>query len=506
MKCPNCGADNGANDKFCGYCGTKLEIVEAIPEAAKETAAQPTKKKGKGPIIGLIVFLVVAVFAVGSVFAYNMLTKSSKTPEQLLAESMLELFEAEQGEYRSTIRVEDLTIDLEDSQEAMIGDLIQNMVIKTVARYDMDQARVEGQMDLEMMSTSLVSLDFYLDTEMLMLDIPLIHDKSLYIRHEDLAEMVQGQMVQNLVMNALIGFGMTSEMEETEPLIAPSQIQEAIDIAGSLLDRDQYETYETIDRTPYLELLAAYLLEVVPTLNEGSFEIGDATYEGTTFNMVYNPEESDWLMSDILEELAEDPQVTMFIEEVLSTFFDKIIQEENYLLYALLMEEDPTVIDEWSSVYGPDLKELQASLVDDVRDGMKNAKYEIRDVTDELAYNPYTYGMDMDAMYDNLDMATKIYMDDKNFLRGQSSQMTMLIPTGYGDDETTEDAITISIETVYASIGGEVVFDGVDTEKGLNLGAMDQEAMMTFITEVQENVTENIMNNPMFSDLFIMGY
>jgi len=506
MKCPNCGADKGTNDKFCGYCGTKLEIVEPIPEAAIETAAQPTKKKGKGPIIGMIVFLVVSVFAVTSVFAYNRLVNNSKTPEELLAESMLELFDAEQGEYRSTIRVEDLDMKLEDSQEAMIGDLIANMVIKTVARYDMDQARVEGQIDLEMMSTSLVSLDFYLDTEMLMLDIPLIHDKSLYIRHEDLAKLVQGQMVQNLVMNAIMGFGMTSESEETEPLIAPSQIQEAIDIGGSLLDRNQYETYGTIDRTPYLELLAAYLLEVVPTLSEGDFEIGDTSYKGTTFNMVYDQEESDWLMSDMLEELSEDPQVTLFIEEVMTTFFDKIIQEENYLLYALLMEEDPTLMDEWLPAYGPNLKELQESLVEQVGEGMKNAKYEIRDVTADLAYNPYTYGMDMNTMYEDLDMSTKIYMDDKNVLRGQSSQMTVLIPSSNGQDGAPEDSITISIETVYANIGGEVVFDGVDTEKALDLGTMDQEAMMTFITEVQKNVTENIMNNPMFKDLFIMGY
>ncbi|MDQ2995717.1 MAG: zinc ribbon domain-containing protein, partial [Chloroflexota bacterium] len=42
MKCPTCGAENEAGNRFCEQCGSRIEPSGGFPQAQVALAAQPT--------------------------------------------------------------------------------------------------------------------------------------------------------------------------------------------------------------------------------------------------------------------------------------------------------------------------------------------------------------------------------------------------------------------------------------------------------------------------------
>ncbi|MFL5802519.1 MAG: zinc ribbon domain-containing protein, partial [Roseiflexaceae bacterium] len=55
MKCPNCGTENDAANRFCDQCGSRLEPSGAVPQAQAVLAAQPTAAAATCPSCGAVV-------------------------------------------------------------------------------------------------------------------------------------------------------------------------------------------------------------------------------------------------------------------------------------------------------------------------------------------------------------------------------------------------------------------------------------------------------------------
>src|SRR5689334_11503455 len=55
MKCPTCGTENDAANRFCDQCGSRLEPSGASPQVAAAVAAQPTAAAATCPSCGAVV-------------------------------------------------------------------------------------------------------------------------------------------------------------------------------------------------------------------------------------------------------------------------------------------------------------------------------------------------------------------------------------------------------------------------------------------------------------------
>jgi FHA domain/Double zinc ribbon/zinc-ribbon domain len=55
MKCPTCGTENDAANRFCDQCGSRLEPSGAVPQAQAVLAAQPTAAAATCPSCGAVV-------------------------------------------------------------------------------------------------------------------------------------------------------------------------------------------------------------------------------------------------------------------------------------------------------------------------------------------------------------------------------------------------------------------------------------------------------------------
>src|SRR6266487_4041816 len=55
MKCPTCGTENDAANRFCDQCGSRLEPSGAAPEMQAAIASQPTAAAATCPSCGAVV-------------------------------------------------------------------------------------------------------------------------------------------------------------------------------------------------------------------------------------------------------------------------------------------------------------------------------------------------------------------------------------------------------------------------------------------------------------------
>src|SRR5262245_22901776 len=55
MKCPTCGTENDAANRFCDQCGSRLDAGAAAPSAQAALAAQPTAAAATCPSCGAVV-------------------------------------------------------------------------------------------------------------------------------------------------------------------------------------------------------------------------------------------------------------------------------------------------------------------------------------------------------------------------------------------------------------------------------------------------------------------
>ena len=72
-KCPACGFDNDDQMIFCGGCGKRFDAVYAAPAPVAETPVNTKKKKKrkKGLIVGVVIFLILALASGILIWLYN---------------------------------------------------------------------------------------------------------------------------------------------------------------------------------------------------------------------------------------------------------------------------------------------------------------------------------------------------------------------------------------------------------------------------------------------------
>lgn len=513
MRCPSCGAGNSENDKFCAFCGQNLsEAIE--PEPTDKTDAELTpegvstfdepvistntaevetkKKRRKAPLIILIVLLISGLLA-GGVYAYTKLMPKALTPEELLTEAYFSMLEAESGEIVSTVSFDDIDVEIYEADIEMIVAILEDIEFGSKMRFDINTRQIEGKIELEMMGADFLSMAYYLDTEVMMIDVPFIYDQAFYMTLEDLVNLLQGPMIDNLMYGSN-GFSDTPIITEETPKLDYKEIENAMDIVISIFEKDQYTSYDNIDQTMYKALITSYYKEVITKI--------DVHEDGIEYVMPYNGKEANYLAEDTLELLLDDPDFIVFIEEVINVFYDKVVAEKNILLYALLTDEDPMSIDAWEGAL------FEAELEIKRQEILKNLEEELKDLDGELIANLYApanmYQSDLGIgdvnQYANIDVVMEL--DEENRFDAQTTTIDMDLTELIGEDAS----LMITVDNNFEGIGQPVEFDGIDYKASLDLGALDEDGLMSLFMEIQNNVLENVEDNPMLNNLLEMGF
>ncbi len=524
MRCPSCNAENDQGDKFCAFCGEDLTktiqkaepTVELTPEGVRSSDIQEDLQEVKSPAIekkkskvGLVIGLIIAVLIVGagSVFAYTIFREPPKTPEERLIDGVFDLFEAESGELHTKFKVTDLQMEMDAYDSAMIKDLLSDMVIESVIKYDSKGKRLEGDLDLELLGTTLLTVDYYLDVDYLVVDVPLLYDQAMYFETGDLVAMLQ----DNYSDDMLDSFGGVGVIPDTSGLDIPvtpegfdaGSLKKSIERYLDLFAKDQYASYDLIDKTPYKEMMLPVMIEVIHLIEEGVYEVGydsSITYEGTRYKIDYNQDELELLMEDIVDYMANDENVHNFLEEVITMFIDQIIEEEDYVMYAMLMEKPMDEVTAWEgALYAAELELLKRETIDEMITNLKSAKSEMDKAKSDVSDSS---DVDVDQMLADAKLDVTIDLDDEGRIRATSVDVEMDL------SDAAEMPLVLAFEVrndiVHEDMG--ITFTGPILEGAVNVGAMTEDELEMFGVEVQTNLFQKIAENPMFSDLFNFGF
>lgn len=534
MKCKNCQAENPDNAIFCGSCGSKMPqatpvsqatpVPQSAPEtiqATKPVVPQPNaetvkakKKKSKLPIILVVLILIAALGVTGYVFGKDMVLSMFKSPEERLIDGLFDSMEARSGEIYTSIELEDLELTTSDPEsDASFEDLLKNMKIESMIRFDQEKRQFEGDLNLRLMGTSLVSADYYMTDEYLIVDVPLLYDQPMYWDLYTLLASLQegvsdGSFEAQLGMFATSDFGLESEIDRNV-YIDFERLDESYDNYKDMLDRDTYKSYDAIDWSDYKAIMVPYIEEHLDDIEDDEFEMdfdSDVSYKGSRYSVEYDYEESSELMKSLVEVLAEDDHIKVFLEEIVTMLIDRVIENEDYTMYALLLEEPMDDIEEWDGDFQDDLEDLQEDMFDDIEDAFDDLEDSVDDAEDQVISSQ---DLDIEELMDAMDIEMTLDLDEEGYFRSQIISVEGSLGEGGEIDLMSPsldfiEFIGFNIVNEFNLLDQEVEFDGIDKEDAIDIGRMNEEEMDEFEGQIQMHLFEALQNNPAFSGL--MGY
>lgn len=574
MQCPNCGKENIDGARFCGGCGHKLELQAEVVEQPNETVnsteateaeqgeTQPVeiqsaveeqvevqpieqastlptpttiintvptpvvpttepvkvKKKSKLPVLLIILVVIVAIGGAGYVFGKEYVLALFKTPEERLVDGFFNSFEARSGEIYTTIELEELELDTGDEQnnKDLIA-LIQDMKLETELIFDQNARELEGSLNLMKAGTSLVKVDYYLNDDYVIVDVPLLYDEPMYWELYALLDTARTGMTDGSFESNLSMFGAPSMDLPTGDTLVPEDayidfelLDESFEDYKELLDRDVYKSYDAIDWAPYKEVMVPYFETAIDSFEEDEYELeydSDMSFKGVRYEIEYDYDDYNDMIFELVEVLADDDNLKAFIEEVVTTWFETVIENEDYAMYALLSGESMDDVDEWDSDFEDDLTDLQDEILDNINDGLDDLDDSIEEAKDG-AY--YSTDVDVDDLMNTLDVNLTYDLDDEGYLRSQATH----IEGSLSDVMGGMDEMPISVEigqiaiksmVEFNNMDKEVDIEGIDKDDAVDVGSMNEEEMSEFQDELGANLIESLMSNPAFSEMLSGG-
>lgn len=554
MQCPNCGKENIDSAHFCGACGHKFEeqqvtepVVQDVAEPEvqevaetevqqapqlvepqqQSTVAQPVlpaaepvtpKKKSKLPVLLVILVLIAAISGAGYVFGREFVASLFKTPEERLVDGFFNSMEARSGEFYYVLELEELEIDSGDPEsDKMLQDILGDMKVESSVIYDQKAREMEGTLNLKMMGTSLVKADYYLNDDYVIVDVPLLYDEPMYWELHALIDSIRTGMNDGTLESSLSMFGETPDAPLVSPIVPEDTyidfelLDESFEDYKDLLDRDTFKSYDSIDWTPYKEVMIPYFEDAIDGMEESEFEMefdSDVTYDGVRYEIDYNYEDNSDMVFELVEVLSEDENIRAFLEEVFTTWIERIIENEDYAMYALISSESMDDVDEWDSDYEDELMDQLDDILDNMDDAFDDLSDTIEDAKDD-AY--YSTDVDIDELMDALAITMTYDLDNAGYLRSQLMEIEGSIAEATGGMANMPvalkiDKIKIKSMTEFNNLDQEVDIDGIDKDDAIDVGSMDEEELAQFQDELGANLLSSIMSNPAFSEMLMGGF
>lgn len=555
MKCSNCQKENSPGALFCAECGTKLEVevvnsIEATPipvvsdtplpvasndvstplpmptpippggKVGKKQKHQKKIKKSKAPkapkekkpkkrkskVLLIVILIIIISLAISAFFVFGKELSFFKSPEDKMADAIFKTFEARSGEIHAIFKFDDLTYESDNpEQDKIFEDLLKDLEISNILKFDGKEQELEGELGIEIKGTTLANIGYYVNNEYLILDAPIISDEPIAIDLPILLQSIidgsKDEGLSDLIGGEEIILGDMSDLTEKEELVDLELFNESYMDYKDMFDRDIYKSYDDLDWEPYKEYMIPYYESAIDDVEKGRFEMDfddEISYRGISYTIDYDRDDAEELSEDLAEVFINDDHIKDFIEEIISVLVERIVDNKDYIMYALLAEESMDEIDEWDKDYEDELEDIRDDMIDDMDDKFDELEDEKESKKEELLDNE---DVDIDTALDDATIKQTIRIDNDGYIRSNLMEIS-------GEVENLEEG-TITFEAVFLAeallFDEKVKIEGIDKEDAIDYGAMSEEEKEEFMEEIMMKLFGELQNNPIFEDMTSEG-
>ncbi|GMQ60378.1 hypothetical protein AN1V17_47780 [Vallitalea sediminicola] len=510
-KCPKCNGECLEESTFCGICGYKFtdktepeiineenilmendneqlnktdnnpiednpieksnmgdEVVdnnvieEGLYEVVEEGAVEENvtndndsnnnnAKKGNKVIAGVAVGLIVAVLALATVLIFGKDLFSEKGAEDKLVAAYEKLIDANTIDATYKFSFTDLDIqgmDTTDPQAALAVNIVKDFSFDVNTKMDRKEHIMEGVINVNMKNNKLLAADFYIDKELMGINIPFIYDKTFYMTWDSLFNKLK---------------------EETDISINWKDYLE-------LLDKDNYPSAKQIDRSKYNKLTSEFVKGILGDVTKESVRIGDENINCDKYPIQFDYVKMMEFTMKIMDEMVTDEDAKAFIYEVIDKVSEKIIANEDYTYFEMTEEEFKNGIEDFKNNYEEMLEEL---------DG--------KSILEKLAEEGE---FDINALPElkeaGINVSADLYIDKNNNIRKIDFIEEI-------NDTETNMKMGVKFEAVINSINKKLEFKGIDKSTSVNPIELDQQQLEKLIVDMQNTIMSKIMTNPFLS-------
>jgi len=545
MICSNCQNENVESAVFCSTCGSKLGVdlpkedkaeitsqeevaaslptpvptgtvpsvstpapantgmvAPPIPAPIPVAAQKPKKKRSKAPLIILLILIALALIS-AAVFAFGKGIAVFKSPEEKLVDALFKTYEARSGEVYSTFKFKKIAYESGNpEQDKIMVDLLKDLELKHVVRFDGKKQELEGELEIDIKGTNLAKIGYYLNNTYLIVDAPIAYEKPIAI---DLSSiLMELRSKKDTELGDLMDTGLDMSILDTaseEPILDLKELGKSYKNYKDMYDRDLYKSYKKLDWTPYKKYMISYYKSAIDEVEKGRFEMDfddNESYRGSAYSIDYDRDDVEDLSDDLFEVFIEDEHIRDLIEEVIDVIIKRVIDNKDYIMYAILAEEDFEDVEEWDKSYKKEMKGIKKDLLDDVDDAFDDLEDNREEKKDEALENA---DIDINTLLDDAKIKQTIQMDKAGYVR--SSQMEI-----EGTMEEEEGTV-ISFETVILTEGlnfdDDVDIKGMDKKDALDYSAMSAEEKGAFNQELMMKLYGEFQSNPIFSEATSFG-
>ncbi|MCT4688153.1 hypothetical protein [Vallitalea sp.] len=434
------------------------DIYEVIEEGTekvndiKEDDSNNRGNKGNKVVAGVAVGVIVAVLALATVLIFGKNLFSKKSGEEKLVDAYEKLLKANSIDLDYNFSFTDLDIqgmDTSDPQAALVANIIKDFSFDVNTKMDKKEHIMEGVINVNMQNNKLMAADFYVDKELVGINIPFIYDRTLYVTWDSLFNKIK---------------------EKTDISIDWKDYLE-------LLDKDNYPSAKNIDKSKYNELTSEFVKGILGNITKESVRVGDKNISCDKYPLQFDYSKMMEFVFKIMDEMVTDKDAKAFIYEVVDKVSEKIIANEDYTYFDITEEEFKNGIEEFKNNYEDMLDELDGKTI---LQKMAEEGFDINTLTD--------------LMEAGINIKADVFVDKNNTIRKVDFIEEI-------NDTKANMKMGVKLECVINSIDKKLEFNGVDKSEGVNPIELDQQQIEELIVEMQNTIMGKVMTNPFLSQL-----
>ena len=264
-----------------------------------------------------------------------------------------------------------------------------------------------------------------------------------------------------------------------------------IETMFGLLDRDHYPSLENVPPEAYRDRMAQYFEETLYEYVEAS--VGIEHEPLMHYHQRYDRRLEEYLMEDAFAMLAREPAFVAAIREAVDYVVDAAIRDRNYLIYGLIMEEG-SMPDAWEEDFTQRLNNNREALYARYTEYFSDVEATMDGVYDSL-YD--SYGSDFEAYSDDVQMDLTWVLDEEDHLLSRNAQVTYDLSRLVG----TESHLKLNVDSAFDHSLELIEFQGVERQGAVDVGQLALDELIGLATEITENVSAYLFDNPMMDGL-----
>ncbi|HAN10040.1 MAG TPA: hypothetical protein DCP90_05420 [Clostridiales bacterium] len=418
-------------------------------------------KKEKGlKVLLLVVLLGIAIYGSYAMFQGGKTYIKIEDDFDKLGNAYISTMLLKSYEVNQELKYEVVSMKEQASEGMPSNEDIKNLIagfklnVKTIKSQD---DKYNMNLDLMLDNTSFVKLDAYVDNDMLVLDMPGIYTKKMYIKYTDINKILKK--------------------------IDPSITEEInIDDYRELFAYENLGKLKEVDALSYYKLLKNKLKDGFK--NEGKANVAiiengkERAYSCENYELTLNQKQMLETTKEVLNKLISDEKVKLFAKDKMNEIFDILVKTEDYKLLNSTLEEITKAKEDFNKDYDKNYEEFAKGFNEGFEKMLTESTAQISDE------NKIKYNFAVDG--------------DHNIRKINAEQIT----------KTDEITLKMLMSATTANPNKEIKVVAPDLKDAVNLAELTDEQYREIGTQIYLSITGKAMQSPSIQKTimpFMMG-